>query len=406
MIKKVKISDLKPGMYVHDLNVPWIDGGFLLGRYMLQSDSQIEKLKNANILEVLIDTERGLDAKNAPTEMEANAALVDEMTGAVSAEASKSIAARQKAQWEESKQAFKEAVSIVTSIFNDVRLGNQTGIRHAFPVVENIRKGVMLDDGALVSLCRLKNRDDYTFKHSVSVSALLITLCGAIGGYSSDDLVQIGLGGLFHDIGKMMTPDHILYKPGRLTEKEREIMTAHVNEGVDYLRREHGLGELAFGVVAEHHEKYDGSGYPRGLCRDQISKVGQMASIIDVYDAITSNRVYHAAIEPAAAIRLLYEWAGRHFDGALVRSFIRMIGIYPVGSLIRLQSGRLAVVIRQSGENLLQPVVKIVYNAVKGHRVPAQYVDLAAPDCQDYIVDYETPGIWDIDPIRFIEEDI
>ncbi|MDR2561285.1 MAG: HD-GYP domain-containing protein [Holophagales bacterium] len=404
MIKKVKIAELRLGMFIHDLNVPWIDDGFLLGRFMLQSEDQIEKLTNANILEVLIDTEKGLDAKNAPTVEEAEDALADEITRVIAAEDSEFTATQQKARWEESKQAYVEAISIVTSIFNDVRLGKQTGIKHAFPVVENITRGVMLDDGALISLCRLKNRDDYTFQHSVSVSALLITLCSAIGGYAGDDLVQIGLGGLFHDIGKMMTPDHILYKPGRLTRDEHEIMRGHVNEGLDYLRKEHGLRELALRVVAEHHEKYDGSGYPKGLFKDQISKVGQMASIIDVYDAITSNRVYHAAIEPTAAIRLLYEWAGRHFDGTLVRSFIRAVGIYPVGSLIRLQSGRLAVVIRQGDENLLQPLVRIVYNSIRGHRVPAQDLDLAAPNCQDYIVDYETPNNWSIDPIKIIEE--
>jgi len=404
MIKKVKISDLRPGMYLHDVNVPWLESGFLLGQFMLQREDQIEKLASANILEVLIDTEKGLDAINAPTEEEAETALMEEIIGSFSAESNEYVAAQQRLRWAESKRVYKEAIKIVTSIFGDARLGYRTGFQHAFPVVASIAEGVMLDEGALVSLCRLKNRDDYTFQHSVSVSALLITLCSAIGGYTGDDLVQIGLGGLFHDIGKMMTPDHILYKPARLTEAEHEIMRAHVNEGIDYLRSEHGLRELALCAVAEHHERYDGSGYPKGLSRDQISKIGQMASIIDVYDAITSNRVYHGAIEPTAAIRLIYEWAGRHFDGAFVRSFIRAIGIYPVGSLVRLQSGRLAIVLRQGEGNLLQPFVRVIYSTVKGQRIPVQDVDLASPGCMDQIVGFEAPGSWGIDPIRFIEE--
>ena len=403
MIKKVKIADLRPGMFIHDLNVPWLEGDFLLGRFMLLGDDQIEKLASANIQDVLIDTGKGLDAKGSPTEQEANAALDAELITSVSAEDGEALAARQRAQWEESRRALMEAVEIVTKIFNDVRLGRQTGIAHAFGVVENIANGVMLDVGALFSLCRLKGRDNYTFQHSVSVSALLITLSASVGGYAGDDLIQIGLGGLFHDMGKMMTPDHILYKPGRLTESEHEIMRAHVNDGLDYLRSEHSLSDLALRVVAEHHEKYDGSGYPKGLSRDQISKVGQMASIIDVYDAITSNRVYHSAIEPTAAIRLIYEWAGRHFDGTLVRSFIRAVGLYPVGSLVRLQSGALAVVLRQNEENLLQPQVRIVYNAIRGRRVHPKDIDLASPTCHDYIVDYETPGHWGIDPIKTME---
>jgi len=400
MIKKVKIADLRPGMYLHDVNVPWLESGFLLGQFVLQREDQIEKLASANILEVLIDTEKGLDAIDAPTKEEAESALMEEIIGSLSAESDEYVAAQQRLRWAESKRVYKEAIKIVNAIFNDARLGRRTGFQHAFPVVANIAEGVMRDEGALVSLCRLKNRDTYTFQHSVSVSALLITLCSAIGGYSKDDLIQIGLGGLFHDIGKMMTPDHILYKPGRLTEAEHEIMRAHVNEGIDYLRSEHGLRELALYAVAEHHERYDGSGYPKGLSRDQISKVGQMASIIDVYDAITSDRVYHGAIEPTAAIRLIYEWAGRHFDGAFVRSFIRAIGIYPVGSLVRLQNGALAVVLRQNEENLLQPLVRIVYNAVRDRRVHPKDIDLASPSCRDYIVDYETPGNWGIDPIN------
>lgn len=391
-------------MYIHDINVPWLDQGFLLGQFMIQREDQIKKMMDANILEVFIDTGKGLDAKDAPTAEEAEAALMNEMINSVSAEDSESTDAQQKEQWAESKRAYTEAIKIVTSIFNDARIGKQAGLRNVFPIMAHIAEGVMLDDGALVSLCRLKNRDNYTFQHSVSVSVLLLTFCNLIGGYTSDDMVQIGLGGMFHDIGKMMTPDHILNKPGQLTDDEHEVMRTHVNEGLEYLRSEHSLREIALQVVAEHHEKLNGSGYPRGLSGDGITKVGQMASIVDVYDAITSNRVYRTAIEPTAAIKMIYEWAGRHFDGTLVRSFIRAIGIYPVGSLVRLQSGRLAVVLRKGDGNLLQPIVRVVYNAVNGHNIPVQDVNLASPGCMDHIIGYETPSDWGIDPIRFIEE--
>jgi len=402
MIKKVKMEDVRPGMYVHDLNVPWLEHKFLFNRFLLQNEKHIEKLKRENLLEILIDTEKGLDAVNAPTEEEAEAALMEKMIGSVSGRGSEPAAAKQKDRWAESKQVQAEAIKMVASIFNDVRAGKQNKAMFAVSAVTSIADAVLGDDGALVSLCRIKNRDDYTFQHCVSVSALLMTLCNSIGGYSSDDLIQIGFGGLFHDVGKMKTSNSILNKPGRLTEKEFETIMAHVNDGLDYLRGERCLSEPVLRIVAEHHERYDGSGYPRGLSKGQISKVGQMAAIIDVYDAITSRRAYRSALEPTVALKRIYEWGGRHFDAGLVHSFVNAMGIYPVGSLIRLHSGRLAVVIRQGGENLLQPLVRIVYNAAKGHRVPSQDVDLASPGCQDHIVGDETPENWGIDVMKYI----
>jgi len=391
-------------MYVHDLNMPWMEHGFLFGRFLIHSDKQIERLLRGNIAEVLIDTERGLDAKNAPTAEEAEAALMNEMIGAVSQQTRESAAAKQKINLAESKRVRTQAIKVVTGILNDVRIGKQGQPSSALPVVKNIADAVLGDDGAMVSLCRIKNRDDYTFQHSVSVSALLITLCNSIGGFSDTELTHIGLGGLLHDVGKMKTPDSILNKPGPLTEEEYEIMKKHVNDGLDYLRGERGLDESVMRITGEHHERHDGSGYPKGLSKDQISKVGQMAAIIDVYDAITSIRVYHAALEPTMALKRIYEWGGRHFDMTLVHSFIKAIGIYPVGSLVRLQSGKLAVVISQGAEHMLQPFVRIVYNAAKGHRVPIQDVDLSAPNCQDQIVGYEMPESWGISPIKFIEK--
>ncbi|MCL1893199.1 MAG: HD-GYP domain-containing protein [Holophagaceae bacterium] len=402
MIKKVKTTELRLGMYIHDLNVPWLEHGFVLNHFMLQYDKQIEKIMHANILEVLIDTERGLDHAHAPTVEEAETALMGKMITAVSAETNENMASELKVHWAESKKIQQEAMKTVSNILNDVRIGAQVNIKKATPVVSSIADAILGNDGTLVSLCRIKNRDAYTFQHSVSVSALLITLCHSMGGFSKGELIDIGLGGLFHDVGKMKVPDEVLNKPGRLTDDEFSIMRTHVRKGLEYLQAEHGLSDFALQVAAEHHERFDGTGYPRGLANREISKIGQMASIVDVYDAITSIRVYHSALEPSDALKRIFEWAGRHFDEVLVHSFIKAIGIYPVGSLIRLTSGRLAVVLRQGEENLLQPFVRIVYNAAGGHRLPPHDLNLADANCQEQIVGYELPESWGIDPIKFI----
>jgi HD-GYP domain-containing protein (c-di-GMP phosphodiesterase class II) len=155
-------------------------------------------------------------------------------------------------------------------------------------------------------------------------------------------------------------------------------------------------------AAAEHHERLDGSGYPKRLSQNAISTIGQMTSIVDVYDAITSIRVYHTALEPSTAINRIYEWRGRHFDKDLVQSFIGAMGIYPVSSLVRLESGRLAIVLRQGEKDLLRPFVRVVYNAVGGHRLPPKDVELASPNCQDYIVGHESPQKWGIDPTKYL----
>jgi putative nucleotidyltransferase with HDIG domain len=402
MIKKVKTSDLRVGMFVHSLNVPWLDHRFALNRFLVKNEKMIEKIASENITHVLIDTLRGDDAAHAPSLEEAEITLMGKMIDAVMEPSPLPTPAKMEQQWAESKKIQNEATKVVSNILADVRIGKQVSLEKAAPVVVNITGAVLGNDGTLASLCRIKQRDAYTFQHSVSISALLVTFCNAIGGYSYEQLIEIGLGGLFHDVGKMKVPDAILNKPGRLTEHEFKIMKSHVEEGVSYLRQNGSLSEPIIRIAAEHHEKFDGSGYPKSISRSAISVLGQMASIVDVYDAITSIRIYHAALEPPDALKRIFEWCGKHFDETLVQTFIKAIGIYPVGSLVRLQSGRLGVVLRQGEANLLMPLVRIVYNASKGHRLPPQDIDLASPACQDQITGYEIPANWGIDPMRFI----
>jgi putative nucleotidyltransferase with HDIG domain len=402
MIKKVKTTDLRLGMYIHDLNVPWLEHNFVLNHFMLQYDKQIEKILKANIIEVLVDTEKGLDPAHSPTFEEAETALLDKMVDVISTLKAVPTSQELEMRWEESKQVQSEAITTVNKILHDVRIGKQVSIAQATPLVANIADSILSSDGTLISLCRIKQSDSYTFQHSVSVSALLISLCNAIGGFSSNELMEIGLGGMFHDIGKMKVAEKILNKPGPLTDDEFLVMKTHVSEGIQHLHTEPGLSKTTLKAAAEHHERYDGSGYPAGLSGSDISKVGQMTAIVDVYDAITSIRIYHTALEPPDALRRIFEWSGRHFDETLVQTFIKSIGIYPVGSLVKLNSGKLGLVLHQDRDNMLQPLVRVMYNADRGHRVPVQDINLAAPGCQDYIVGYESPMGWGIDPLKYM----
>ena len=400
MLKKIRTEALRPGMYVHDLDCGWLDHPFLRNRFAVTSEAQVRKVVAAGVREVYIDTVRGDNVRHAPTVDEARAALDREMRAA----ALLAITRRPVAAADETARARRvmgEATTIVRNVMSDVRLGHQVRVEAVGQVVEKMTGSILRNSGALLSLTRMKTKDDYTFMHSVSVGALLIAFCRDQG----DDAATIrdaGIGGMLHDIGKVRIADAVLHKPGRLTEKEFATMKTHVVHSRRILARIADIPPLALDVAAQHHERHDGSGYPEGIKGDAIARIGQMAAICDVYDAITSNRVYHKGLQPTEALRKIFEWSRFHFNPELAQAFLRCIGIYPVGALVMLESGRLALVVDQQDGSLLQPRVRVVFNSRTDRYLPPEDVDLARPHCADRIVSHEAPERWRIDPARFL----
>lgn len=387
MIKLVKVEDLRPGMYIHDLNCAWTEHDFLLSRFTLRSMHEVETLNRHPTGFVYIDTEKGLDLSyEAPP---AGQALI--------------CANSHQDELPIARAVRLEACEVATSLMQDVRLGRQVDAERVEPVVGRITDSILRNSGTLVSLCRLKEVDSYTFQHSVSVATLMVAFGRSIG-MKRDELVEAGIGGMLHDVGKMKVPVHILNKPGKHSEQESAVMRAHVEYGVDLLLGSPGITEKMLHIVGEHHERFNGLGYPRGLSEAAISPLGRMASIVDVYDAMTSTRVYKTGMDPMAAIQKMYGWSAQHFDPEMVQQFIKAIGIYPVGSLVRLASGRLAVVLEQGEAGLLYPVVRIVYDTKIHKELRYVDVDLGKPDVEgDRILDEENPFHWGIDPYKVME---
>ena len=210
---------------------------------------------------------------------------------------------------------------------------------------------------------------------------------------------------MVHDVGKMQTPDQILNKPGKLTDEEFVVMRHHVVASREILEITPNISQTALHVAAQHHERFDGSGYPNRLKGDEISRIGQMAAIIDVYDAITSDRVYHKGMAPTEALRKLFEWSKFHFNPELVHAFAKVVGIYPVGVLVRLESERLAVVVEQREASMLQPLVRVMFDARRNHYLKPEDVDLSKPlgrGGADRIVGHESPEMWRIEPMKFL----
>ncbi len=399
MIKLIPIEKLRPGMYVHDLNCGWFDHNFALNHFAVKNEKTLEEVRAIGVHEIYIDTSRGADVDGG-TSAEEQARKVDAQIEAIAAagpdvQPPPSVA-------EEMRQArglHKQAHRIVRSMMSDIRLGRQIEMEQVEPMVERIVDSIFRQQDALLPLARLKTHDEYTFLHSVSVCALMTAFARALE-LPRDVIREIAIGALLHDVGKAKVPDSILNKPAKLTDAEFDKMKSHVVQSKIILQHTPGISQIALDVAAQHHERFDGTGYPNKLKGEEISLYGRMGAIVDVYDALTSDRVYHKGMPPTEALRKLLEWSKFHFEPTLVQAFIRAIGIYPTGSLVRLESGRLAVVQEQHPEHLLQPTVKVIYHS-KGHYLEPEVVDLRRVQ-QERIVGHEAFESWGIDPARWL----
>jgi HD-GYP domain-containing protein (c-di-GMP phosphodiesterase class II) len=403
MLKKIDSSQLRVGMFIHELDCGWMEHPFVRNRFKVSKDEEIHKVLAAGIRHVVIDCGRGLDVAEAPTLDQAQASTEAELTAAVTECA---MVARTSLGEEIGRAAMirQQACSLVRTVMQDARLGKAIELDQVTPVVENITNSILRNAGALISLSRIKNKDDYTFLHSVSVCTLLVAFCRS-RGMDQDTIYQAGVGGLLHDTGKALVPDSILNKPGRLTEDEFAIVKRHPRDGYELLRMTPGIGLIPLDITLHHHERRDGSGYPDQQDEHAISELAQMAAIVDVYDAITADRCYHKGVPAAEALRKIFEWSKFHFNPVLAQEFIRCVGIYPVGTLVRLESGRLGVVVEPHETSLLTPKVNVFFDTRSENRIPTQTIDLSRPvgsGGADKIVGLESPEKWKLDPMQFL----
>jgi putative nucleotidyltransferase with HDIG domain len=389
MLKKIMKSELRLGMYILDLECNWLNHPFFRGSFMLRKQVDLNRILASNVTAVCIDTLKGLDVAGAgveapPAALEPPAAPDQPRTG-------------HGEELETALQIRSEACAVIHAVLTDVRMGRQIQVERLHPVVTRITQSILRNPGTLVSLCRIREADACTFQHSLSCCALMI-LFGHHLGLDPATLQEAGVGGMLHDIGKMQVPDHILNKPGRLTSQELEVMRGHVKLGLETLAQTPGISPSVLQVAAQHHERLDGSGYPHGLRGPEIGLLGRMAAVVDVYDALTSSRIYHRGLAPAAGLQYLYEHESGRLDEELVQHFIQAIGIYPVGSLVRLQSGHLAVVIELQ-PSALRPRVRVVFSIQQKRALVPFDLDLALPEhAGDGIVGHEEPESWALDP--------
>ncbi|ASE23954.1 HD-GYP domain-containing protein [Pseudomonas protegens] len=390
MLKLISVQQLQMGMYIHQFCGSWLDHSFWKAGFVLNSHADLQRLRQSNVSSLWIDSDKGLDLPANP-QPSAPAALPP----------LKSEAPLRVERAEEIQRALKicaHSKKAVMQMFQEVRMGQAIELVQVDELVHNISSSLLRHPDVLISLARLKTADDYTYMHSVAVCALMVAVARQLE-LPVEQVHQAGVAGLLHDIGKLTIPDSILNKPEKLSADEFERIKLHPAAGGAILRQNPQLDALVLDVCLHHHEKIDGSGYPHHLAGEQISLFAQMGAVCDVYDAVTSTRPYNRGWDPAEALQRMSGWTG-HFGPRVLQALVKCVGIYPVGSLVRLNSGKLAVVLEQNNESLLLPKVKVFFSTRSKMPLPQRVLDLSRLQGEEHIVAREAQEAWDFKQLQ------
>lgn len=367
-------------MFVSELDCPWTETSFLLEGVLIANGEEVAEFKRCCEY-VFVDTERSHDSvvsdlKTLSNHSEATRQIIQSVNKA-------------EAEAEQEKEHFQQELgrarkihgrtkSYIGTLLEDVRLGNSLDTETARELVSDITESITLNPNAMVWLSHLKHRDEYTVTHCMNTCILAVTF-GRSLEMNTEDLLTMGLGALLHDIGKMAVPLEILNKPGRLTPEEFEIVKTHAERGFEMLKTKGDIPPESLEIVLHHHERISGKGYPHGLTGGQVNLMTKIVSIVDVYDAITSDRCYHDGVAPHEALKNMYEWITEDFDQDMVEKFIKCLGIYPIGSMVQLNMGQVGIVVSASEKSRLRPIILLVINS-KGERyLKPKLINLAHP---------------------------
>lgn len=385
MLKRVPVGELRPGMFIVDLSVGWLAHPFVRNKFHVCADD-ILRIRDAGIQEVVVDLE-----KSRPQADEQLLADNDSSSDRPLASTAAETPHRVRAQ-----AILADVMSSVAGLVEDIRFGRALDIGVLDDLAHQIATEVADSPSLILLLHQMRANHGYVYSHSVAVS-VLSTACARYIGQPDAYCKDVALGGLIHDVGMLCMPTALLAHNGVMSDEQKAQVRAHVMYGQDLLKSQ-SLPPVAMSMLLEHHERFDGAGYPLGTAGADISLAGKIAAIADVFDAISSDRGYHDALPPAAAIRKIHELSGRCFDPLVAAGFIRAIGIYPVGSLVRLSNNRLAVIVEHRRDQPLSPKVLPVIDLQTNARLSnVAEIDLAVR--RHITIDaIEDPVPWGIDP--------
>ncbi|WP_219592738.1 HD-GYP domain-containing protein [Aeromonas salmonicida] len=389
----IPVNQLQAGMYV--IAITSQTGGMEIAQMgLVTTRQQIDDLIRRGVLTVRVDLARsklaGIEQIIFP-DPAASSIASQRPTGSANGEGREL----------KIRRLYQEARELQGKFIRQLKAGEPIDITPLATVAEEMVDTMFTHGDAMLCLARIRAKDAYLMEHSMNVAILLANF-GRYLALERSVLKELTLGGLLHDVGKIMTPDEVLNKPGKLTDEEFTVMRQHVVHSHDILSNTPGITATMLEVAANHHERLDGTGYPRHLKGDQLSLYTRMSGIVDVYDAVTADRVYKQGMQPTQAFRILLKGADHHFDRLLVTKFIKCMGVYPVGTLVQLSNQRLAIVMQRNPQEPLKPVVKVIYHASQRHYLEVQWLDLAKSGVQESIESTVDPKEFGISLANFV----
>ncbi|MBW3199078.1 HD-GYP domain-containing protein [Marinobacter nauticus] len=367
---RLPVDLLQSGMKVVKLDRPWTEVPVLFQGFTLQTEAEARVLRQYCAWVVVEDEAERLapvldqipHLKQRTTEpLQETRTLEQELPRAADT-------------WSRTQQ-------FVEKVIRDIEQHNDLELASARPLIRSCVDSVKANASAMFWMARIKHRDAYTAEHCLRVAIFTVAFARFLG-LPEDDLEVAGMCGLLHDIGKLRVPDEILNKPGPLSPREYEVMREHTTLGHELLKQDPSLDPIISDVTLHHHERIDGRGYPQQLPEWQISRFARLISIVDAYDAMTSDRCYRDGMSPADAVRILYKNRAQQFDADMVEAFIRMIGIYPPGSLVELNTGEVALVVSTHPGRKLKPKVEILLDNNR-HPITPRVMDLGSQTTTD-----------------------
>lgn len=385
----IAIDQLSLGMYV----VAIVDTDNLEIKsegYITQSET-IKQLIKARIKQVIIDPKRTKKAEQIDRVFSDIKTIQkgekDQKKTSSTKQTIKESNERKVSIEQELKKAnslYKGAKALQATILDNVKLGKALHIDEVQNTTDALVESIFRNPDALTCLTRIKSKDSFLLEHSLNVSILMSTFAKHLG-FDKRLIHEITLGAFLHDIGKVLIPSDILHKRGALTPQETKIMRSHVALGLKMLEDSPDISHIAMRMIREHHERNDGSGYPQGLSEKEVSKYGKMIAIVDSYDAMTCERPYKKSVHPISAFKTLVAESPGQYDEELVEKFIQCLGVYPVGTLVKLNSGKLGLISQLNKQRPLHPHVKVFYNTRLSQAIPIEEINLAKSKYKDQI---------------------
>lgn len=379
---ELPVSELEIGMHVIRLDRPWEETDFLLQGFILQNEEDVLAVQR-QCRTVIVEGKIQVAKRSAKGSGRGGRVVTPgggrKVTVAATLPRRKvtylnKVDARR--EMTAARTSYDEAKATAKNIMSGLRLGRALEMNKIKAVVDDCVDSVLRNDNALMLLTKIKNKDEYTAEHCINVS-ILSAAFGKHLGLLEGEIRRVALSGLLHDVGKMRIDDDILNKPGALTPEEFAVMKNHTRFGRDILASLPGVAHAAVDVALCHHERMDGEGYPRGLGGSQIPLFAKMVGLVDTYDAITSSRTYDKGRASMEALQIIHRSKGSQFDEGLVVEFIRMIGIYPPGSIVEMTNGEVGIVVASHTGSKLKPLVLLVRDADKQPLSAFREVDLA-----------------------------